>query len=350
MRTRSMLAVALALVPLALPIAAEAGPRGVPGGFNGPRPGAAHAYRPRWGGRIAGRWWAGMRAPGGWRAYRRPVRGWALPSYWVQPGWYVSDWASYGLPQPPYGYAWSRYYDDAVLIDGRGAVYDRVGGIGWDRVDPAGVDYTYYDQGDAPRIAYPGPDADGGLGGAVVGGVVGGIAGNLIAGPGNRLGGTLIGAGAGALVGQAIDKSDRAGRTWHAAPGAPYPAPRAVPAGAPPMVAYQSGSYGGDYAGTTYSGVTHYGPAPQQPAPAPRPLPYPPAPATVVTADGPVVTTTNTQAGGGYVAGGYYFPGATVTTVTVTHGGGSAYEEVYEAAPTYTKGRVRRYVRGGCNC
>ncbi|MGJ3627431.1 RcnB family protein [Sphingomonas sp. MMS24-JH45] len=63
----------------------------------------------------------GMRAPGGVRAaYRRPVRGWVLPSYWVAPSWYVSDWSAYGLPQPPQGYNWSRYYDDAVLVDGRG--------------------------------------------------------------------------------------------------------------------------------------------------------------------------------------------------------------------------------------
>lgn len=386
MRTLVMMASALALGAAGV---AEAGPRGAkPGGWNGPRPGGwngprpgwngGHVVRPRWGGRISGRWWGGMRAPGGWGAYRRPVRGWVLPGYWVQPNWYINDWSGYGLPQPPYGYNWSRYYDDAVLIDGRGTVYDSVGGIGWDRFDGQGVDYTYYEDGygagyagggyaTAPQLPYPGPDADGGLGGAIVGGVVGGVAGNLIAGRGNRLGGTLIGAGAGALVGQAIDKSDGAGRVHQAPPpygapgyGAPYPAPghpgpaygHPVPEGAP-QVAYQTGSYGGDYAGTTYSGVTYYGAAPAPAAPIPRsgaypPAPYHGAPATVVAGNGTVVTTT--QAGGGYVAGGYYFPGATVTTVTVSNSGGEAYEEVYEDSASYTKGKARRYTKGGCNC
>lgn len=350
-----------------------------PGGWNG----GGHVVRPgfkqpRWGGHIQGRWWGGMRAPGGWGAYRQPVRGWALPSYWVQPNWYITDWSSYGLSQPPYGYTWSRYYDDAVLIDGRGSVYDRVGGIGWDRMDGEGADYGYYEDGydtggydnggydngysPAPQLPYPGQDADGGLGGAIIGGVVGGVAGNVIAGRGNRLGGTLIGAGAGALVGQAIDKSDRAGREYRPAQGypapgygAPYPTPqngRIVQGhGAAPQVAYQTGSYGGDYAGTTYSGVTHYGPAPvPQPGGYPR-APYPGGPASVVTQNGATVTST-TMGGSGYVAGGFYYPGATITTVTVSQAGSAAaYEEVYQTESRFTKGSTRRAAgKGHCNC
>ncbi|OYW23624.1 MAG: hypothetical protein B7Z43_02545 [Sphingomonas sp. 12-62-6] len=86
----------------------------------------------RWGGRVGGRWIGGVQAPGGWNAYRRPGRGFALPSYWIAPSFFIGNFASYGLAPPPYGYHWSRYYDDAVLIDDRGRVHDSVQGIGWD--------------------------------------------------------------------------------------------------------------------------------------------------------------------------------------------------------------------------
>ncbi|WP_294300542.1 RcnB family protein [uncultured Sphingomonas sp.] len=343
--------------------------------WNGPRG--------RWGERIGGRWWGGMRAPGGWAAYRRPVRGWVLPRYWIAPTWYVNDWSSYGLPQPPQGYAWSRYYDDAVLIDGRGSVYDSVGGVAWDR-DDAG--YAYDDRGygaayadGAPQLAYPQfpyetRDADNGLGGAAIGAVVGGVAGNVIAGRGNRLGGTLLGAGAGALAGMAIDRSDRAGRVPVAPPpaygagyapppaysagyapppayGAGYAPPPPYRAGGAPVVAYQQGSYGGDYAGTTYSGTTYYGPAPQvAPAPIARPYGYG-APSTIYGADGTVVTTSTTQGSAGYVAGGWYYPGTTVTTVTVQSGSSAGTEVIEEEAVAYKGGyRGRRFTKGGCRC
>jgi Ni/Co efflux regulator RcnB len=323
-------------------------------------------HGPRWGGRIGGRWWGGMRAPGGWGAYHRPVRGWVLPSYWVAPTWAINDWSAYGLPQPPYGYNWSRYYDDAVLIDGRGAVYDSVGGMRWDRFDAADADYSYDDRdyAAAPRLPYPTRDADDGLGGAAIGGVVGGLAGAAVTGGG--LGGALIGAGAGALAGMAIDKNDRRGRVpvaprgyaegpGYGAPyapppphGGPLPPPPHARGGydGPPVVAYQEGRYGGDYAGTTYSGTTYYGPPP-----APRPLPAPyPGPATQVLPNGTIVTTTSAQVGGGYYAAGYYWPGTTVTTVTVQSGGGDeVYEEVYHERAAY-RGKGRRYTKGGCGC
>ncbi|MDH7971826.1 RcnB family protein [Sphingomonas sp. AR_OL41] len=79
-----------------------------------------------------GQWSGGSNAPGGWNAYRRPTRGWSLPRYWVAPTFYISDYASFGLAVPPAGYGWSRYYDDAVLIDGRGRVWDSVNGVDWD--------------------------------------------------------------------------------------------------------------------------------------------------------------------------------------------------------------------------
>ncbi|MEJ8629102.1 RcnB family protein [Sphingomonas sp. I4] len=90
----------------------------------------------RWGSQVGGRWWGGANAPGGWRAYRRPVRGMIMPSYWNDPRFGVQDWAVYTLPQPPVGYRWSRYYDDAVLIDPRGSVYDSVSGVNWDGAGP----------------------------------------------------------------------------------------------------------------------------------------------------------------------------------------------------------------------
>ena len=96
----------------------------------------------RWGSRVGGRWWGGANAPGGWPAYRRPVRGMTVPSYWNDRRFGVDDWAVYTLPQPPVGYHWSRYYDDAVLLDERGSVYDSVYGVNWD----GGSDYAY-----APR-------------------------------------------------------------------------------------------------------------------------------------------------------------------------------------------------------
>lgn len=362
-----------------------------PGGWNAPRPGGWNGSRPiahpRWGGRINNRWWGGMRAPGGYGAYRRPVRGYVLPSYWISPNFFINDWSGYGLYAPPTGYTWSRYYDDAVLVDGRGSVYDSVGGIGWDQFDGADVDYTYrdgdyaaggyaggaYDNGYANGYYGPTRDRDGGLGGAVIGGVAGGVAGNVIAGRGNRLLGTAIGAGAGALVGREIDRNDRAGRVPVAPPGgprygAPYPAPgagygapgggyaaagRGYATGGAPVVAYQEGSYGGDYAGTTYSGVTRYAtegagyPAPGGYGPAPH-IAYP-GPA-VVASNGAVVTTSSTAGSAGYYANGWYYPGTTITTVTVSGGAGSSVveEEVYEDAD-YGHAKGYRY-KGKCNC
>lgn len=77
------------------------------------------------------RWIEGKNAPGGWSAYRRPHRGGALPDYWTQPGFAVANWRDYGLSRPPAGYGWSRYYDDAVLIDASGLIYDAIGGLDW---------------------------------------------------------------------------------------------------------------------------------------------------------------------------------------------------------------------------
>ncbi|MDG2534944.1 RcnB family protein [Sphingomonas sp. HITSZ_GF] len=89
----------------------------------------------RWGGQINGRWYAGAQAPGGWNKYRRMGRGGHLPSYWMGSGFRIPDYLSWGLAAPPYGYFWVRYYDDAVLVDDRGGVWDSVSGISWADAD-----------------------------------------------------------------------------------------------------------------------------------------------------------------------------------------------------------------------
>ncbi|RYY44833.1 MAG: hypothetical protein EOP59_05505 [Sphingomonadales bacterium] len=85
----------------------------------------------RWGYERDGRWEGGSRAPGGWGAYRRLGRGHHMPQYWLGGSFWINDYLNFGLSAPPQGYRWLRYYDDAVLVDGRGDVWDSVGGIGW---------------------------------------------------------------------------------------------------------------------------------------------------------------------------------------------------------------------------
>ncbi len=122
----------------------------------GPRLNGQH-----WGGQVNGRWIGGVQAPGGWNGYRRPGRGFRLPGYWFAPSFFIGNWSAYGLSSPPYGYRWSRYYDDAVLLDSEGRVYDSVSGIDWDSYDQAGG-YEGYQQQDggygapyaAPGVTY----------------------------------------------------------------------------------------------------------------------------------------------------------------------------------------------------
>ncbi|MCP3734893.1 RcnB family protein [Sphingomonas sp. RP10(2022)] len=290
---------------------------------NGARPPIVHpGGGSRWGSKVGGRWWGGANAPGGWNAYHRPYRGYALPSYWIAPRFYINDWQTYGLTQPSYGYNWVRYYDDAVLVDGRGSVYDTRAGIDWDRYDDAGyagddrvyADGGYDDRGyDDRGYDDRGYDAryarrDNGVGGAVTGAVVGGVAGNLIAGRGNRLGGTLIGAGVGAAAGYAIDKAeDRRG-----------PPP-------PPPV------YRGDR-GYDVPVAPAYAPPP------PPPVGYAPGNPAWRSADG-TTTVTTTNGAGGYYRGGYYYPGASTTTVVVQTAPvvTTTTTEIYEDAVTYTR-------------
>ena len=171
---RTLVIAALAAMAMAMPGAAEAqridsGPHGgwtagspPPAGswqggqhWNGgarpmPGPNVRHS---RWGGRAGGYWYGGTQAPGGWSAYRPMKRGRTLPRYWISPSFYIGDWNNYGLRTPPPGYFWSRYYNDAVLIDQYGRVYDAVPGVNWDG-------YGAYDEGydmGSPPPAYGAP-------------------------------------------------------------------------------------------------------------------------------------------------------------------------------------------------
>ncbi|MFC3441131.1 RcnB family protein [Sphingobium rhizovicinum] len=313
------------------------------GNWSGPRPGT-HMSHPngnwashRWGPRQNGRWFAGWGAPGGWGAYRRPVYGYVLPRYWISPSYYIANYGAYGLPTPAYGYGWSRYYDDAVMTDRYGRVYDSRSNLDWDR----------YEGGYAPdEGAYAPPRRDNGLGGAAIGAVVGGVAGNRIAGRGNRTAGTLIGAGVGAVAGMAIDKAEDGPR--HSAPP-----PRRPGAAYDDGYGYAddsvtssneyegrwtgtwttddgrkvSGTYDGrfegdvrgagvDYAAPPYGGAPHWGAG-------------------------------SVPAGqGGYVSGGYFYPAPIVTTVTVQP------EVVTTTTTSYVTERVghRRKPVRSCRC
>jgi hypothetical protein len=93
--------------------------------------------------------------------YRQPHQGYSLPSYWVNPGLAISNFAFFGLSTPSYGSYWSRYYDDAVLINPRGYVYDTRPGLNWDRY-PGNSGYggpvygaPAYGAGYAPQYAAP---------------------------------------------------------------------------------------------------------------------------------------------------------------------------------------------------
>jgi Ni/Co efflux regulator RcnB len=328
-------------------------------GGHGPRPNVGHGPRPtvghgpgmggghhRWGHRMGGRWHAGHAAPGGWGGYRIPFRGFTLPTYWVQPSYRINNYPLYGLYAPQTGFGWSRYYDDAVLMDNRGYVQDYRSNIPWDRYEggyapgdyqqpeygPAvGADRGVY-YGDervysgsaypapapapAPQApvsyapnaggqsygapgygapaygagAYPAPQQsyqsrygferyeqclkNRGVAGGLIGGIVGAVVGNRVAGRGDRLPGSLIGGGLGALAGVGIEKATNKCRKYLPREDSYY---------------LGQGGYQGGY-------------APPPPPPAqPYPQGYP-------------------QQGGYYQQGYYYYPqpAPVVTTITVT--------------------------------
>jgi Ni/Co efflux regulator RcnB len=89
--------------------------------------------------------------------YRRIDRGGVVPQRWWGPQVQVRNWRMDGFPQPFAGGRWIRYYDDALLIDGGGRVYDSRPGWNWDRDedrwsdDDDGVPVYAGDGDDQPR-------------------------------------------------------------------------------------------------------------------------------------------------------------------------------------------------------
>jgi Ni/Co efflux regulator RcnB len=76
--------------------------------------------------------------------FRRIDRGGVVPQRWWGSQFQVRNWRNYGFPQPFAGGRWIRYYDDALLIDGYGRVYDSRPGWDWDRY---GDRWSYDDDG-----------------------------------------------------------------------------------------------------------------------------------------------------------------------------------------------------------
>ncbi len=150
--------------PVPVPPQGQPMPRPNPGGWTGGQwQGGNRGQwngRSRWGGRIGGYWWAGVQAPGGWNGYVRLKRGKRLPGYWLSPYYVINDWQAYGLGAPPAGYRWSRYYNDAVLIDGNGVVYDTIGSVDWNRYQ-GGYAYDEDYAGAGGYGAYPPPPPGG---------------------------------------------------------------------------------------------------------------------------------------------------------------------------------------------
>jgi Ni/Co efflux regulator RcnB len=141
MRYRAQMALLTALASIPASAWAQAAPasatvRTMPAGSSA----HAHIIRPR--GWVWGRpgWWGG--------SYQPPVRGYILPSFWLTPTYAVSDWPGYGFAEPGYGRRWVRYYDDAVLVDGRGMIYDSVSDVAWGR----------YERGPVPAYVGNAPD------------------------------------------------------------------------------------------------------------------------------------------------------------------------------------------------
>lgn len=136
--------------------------RGSRGGWDHHSGGAPHVTQGR--PDRAGEWRSHWRARGGrdaWVGGFRPRRGLVIPRIFASPTYFVSDWWRYGLAEPRYGQRWVRYYDDAVLIDDRGYIYDTAPGVDWDDYG-AGYDDEYYDRdadwGPAPYVLrHPGP-------------------------------------------------------------------------------------------------------------------------------------------------------------------------------------------------
>lgn len=138
MRYRTLWALTAALV--SVPAAAFAEPSSAPGamptlplrpppGAHGMAPAAPMHWRapPRPRGWIWGQpgWWGG--------SYQPAMRGYILPSYWLSPAYVIPEPGAYGFADAGQGRRWVRYYNDAVLVDGRGLIHESVHDVAWDR-------------------------------------------------------------------------------------------------------------------------------------------------------------------------------------------------------------------------
>ena len=103
----------------------------------------------------------------------------------------AAAWRHYDYDRPDPGY--NGYYADRYYREGRHAHERRLGRR--DRVY-RGQDGRYYCRR---------PDGTTGL---IVGGIAGGVLGNIIAPGGSETLGTILGAGAGALAGRAIERGE----------------------------------------------------------------------------------------------------------------------------------------------
>lgn len=151
MRNRVTAALLATLLMIPAGVAAQpAGERAFP--LRAPPP-AAHRPIPV----RAGHWFVPPRpfgwswgGPGWWGgAYSPPARGYIMPSFWLGPAYAVPDWEVYGFAQPGQGRRWVRYYDYALLVDGRGMIYDTVANVPWGR----------YTRGPVPRYVGDEPDS-----------------------------------------------------------------------------------------------------------------------------------------------------------------------------------------------
>lgn len=239
-------------------------------------------------------WYGALNAPGGLAAYRSPSKGFILPAYWMQPNFFIEDYARYGFAAPQDGYGWSRYYEDAVLTDSTGRITDIVKDVDWNRFGGGQFDtrstivsspsvvpgVTFQTNPSFPPTTVPGgvlntqasfpPQSEardfdrevgkrrgrgiGSIASAAIGATVGGLAGALIGGRGERLAGSLIGGGVGALAGLAIGEATRGGRGRHHG-GHRYP-PRG------PHWSHGGGYYPGGFYYETYETVNYIPVAP----------------------------------------------------------------------------------------
>ncbi len=95
--------------------------------------------------------------------------------------------------------AQARYRDAPPGYDQ--GYYDRAG-YGWHRPAPPPPPRAYYRERSRDRYRR----CDRGTGGTILGAIAGGLLGNAAAGRGDRGVGTVVGAGVGALAGRAIDR------------------------------------------------------------------------------------------------------------------------------------------------